>query len=83
MRLSHFFLQLYFDVWPLDTKSGTNVSNEKLLNAAKCQKLIIEKVGISYSLKNIPIPSKEWYLIKLIKKIESVVKRMRWRTHFF
>ena len=43
----------------------------------------MEKLDIDYSLKNIPIPSNESYLIKLIEKIESVVKRMRWRAHFF
>ena len=43
----------------------------------------MEKLDIDYSLKNIPIPSNESYLIKLIEKIESVVKRMRWRVHFF
>ena len=43
----------------------------------------MEKFNINYSLKNIPIPSNESHLIKLIEKIESVVKRMRWRAHFF
>ena len=43
----------------------------------------MEKLGIDYSLKNIPIPSNESYLIKLIEKIESVVKRMPRRAHFF
>ena len=43
----------------------------------------MEKLDIDYSSKNIPIPSKELYLIKLIEKIESVVKRMRWRAYFF
>ena len=43
----------------------------------------MEKLDIDYSLKNIPIPSNESYLMKLIEKIESVVKRMRWRAHFF
>ena len=37
-------------------------------------KLIMEKLDIDYSLKNIPIPSNESFLIKLIEKIESVVK---------
>ena len=46
-------------------------------------KLIMEKLDIVYSLKNIPISSMESYLIKLIEKIESLVKRMRCRTHFF
>ena len=45
-------------------------------------KVIIEKLDINYSLKNIPVPFSESYLIKIIEKIESVVKRMPWRAHF-
>ena len=40
----------------------------------------MENLDIDYSLKNIPIPFNESYLIKLIEKIETVVKRMRWRA---
>jgi hypothetical protein len=36
-----------------------------------------------YSLKNIPIPSQDAYLKNLIEKVESVIKRMRWKAHFF
>ena len=43
----------------------------------------MEKLDIDYSLKNILIPSKESYLIKLIVNIESVVKGMRWRADLF
>ena len=43
----------------------------------------MEKFDLNYLLKNIPIPSNESYLTKLMKKIESVVKQMRWRAHFF
>ena len=43
----------------------------------------MEKLDIDYSLKNIPIPPNESYLIKLLEKTESVVKRMRCRAHFF
>ena len=43
----------------------------------------MEKLDIDYSLKNIPISSNESYLIKLIEKSESVVKRMCWGAHFF
>ena len=43
----------------------------------------MQKLDIDYSLKKIPIPSNESYLIKLIDEIESVVKQMRWRAHFF
>ena len=35
-----------------------------------------------YSLKNIPIPSRDNYLRNLIEKVESVLKRMRWKAHF-
>ena len=34
-------------------------------------------------MKNIPIPSRNSYLKKLIEKIESVIKRMRWKAFFF
>ncbi len=36
-----------------------------------------------YSLKNIPIPSQDAYLRNLIEKMENVLKRMRWKAHFF
>ena len=36
-----------------------------------------------YSLKNIPMPSQDAYLRNLIEKVESVLKRMRWKAHFF
>ena len=38
---------------------------------------------LDYSLKNIPIPSRDNYLKNLIEKAESVLKRMRWKAHFF
>ena len=43
----------------------------------------MEKLQIDYSFKNIPVPEKSTYIMKLIEKVESVVKRMRWRAHFF
>ena len=39
--------------------------------------------GTIYSLKNISLSDKRSYQIKLIEKIESVLKRMRWKAHFF
>ena len=36
-----------------------------------------------YSLKNIPIPSLGAYFKNLIEKVESVIKLMRWKAHFF
>ena len=34
-------------------------------------------------MKNIPIPSKSLYQLKVIDKFESVIKRIRWEAHFF
>ena len=34
-------------------------------------------------MKNIPIPDKSTHYIKLIEKIESFIKRIRWKAHFF
>ena len=41
------------------------------------------KADLNYSLKNIPIPSKNTYMKKLIVQVEKVLQRIRWRTHFF
>ena len=43
----------------------------------------MEKKKFDYSLKNIPLPDKRTYQLDLIEKIESVLKRMRWKAHFF
>ena len=43
----------------------------------------MEKLSYDYSLKNIPTPNKISYQVKLVEKIESVLKRMRWKAHFF
>ena len=43
----------------------------------------MEKINFNYSLKNIPVPSKSSYKLKLIDKIENVNKRMRLKAHFF
>ena len=39
---------------------------------------------MDYSLKNIPIPSRDSYLKNFIEKAESALKPMRWKgRHFF
>ena len=43
----------------------------------------MEKFNISYSTKNIPLPSHNDYLQRLIEKTEQFLHRMRWKTHFF
>ena len=34
-------------------------------------------------MKNIPIPSKHSYLKCMIGKIETLIKRMHWKSYFF
>jgi len=34
-------------------------------------------------MKIIPIPPKDTYKISLLEKVESVIKRMRWKALFF
>ena len=43
----------------------------------------LKRVTLGYSLKNIPIPAASAYRRALIEKVESVLKRMRWRAFFF
>ena len=43
----------------------------------------MERLSFDYSLKNIPLPDKSSYQLKLIEKIEFVLKRMCWKAHFF
>ena len=38
---------------------------------------------LGYSMKNIPLPSATAYRKSLVEKVESVIRRMRWRAHFF
>ena len=43
----------------------------------------MERTSFDYSLKNIPVPTLSSYKLRLIEKTESVIKRMRWKVHFF
>ena len=36
-----------------------------------------------YSMKNIPIPTKRTYMNCFIEKVESFIRRMRWKAYFF
>ena len=44
---------------------------------------IMETFNITYSNKNIPIPSKNEYKLKLIMKTENFLKRMCWKALAF
>ena len=43
----------------------------------------MEKFNISYSTKNIPLPSRSDYLQGLIEKTEQFLRRIRWKAYFF
>ena len=43
----------------------------------------MEKFNIGYSTKNIPLPSRNDYLQRLIEKTEQFLRRMCWKAHFF
>ena len=43
----------------------------------------MEQVQFDYSMKNIPIPPKQDYLIQLISSVEVFVKNIRWRAFHF
>ena len=43
----------------------------------------MEKFNIGYSTKNIPLPSQNDFLQRLIEKTEQFLRRMRWKAFFF
>ena len=43
----------------------------------------MEQINFDYSMKNIPIPRRQSYLKFMIDKIESLIRRMHWKAHFF
>ena len=43
----------------------------------------MEKINFNYSLKNIPLPNKNTYILTLIDKVEAVIKRMRWKLFWY
>ena len=42
-----------------------------------------EKINLGYFVKNIPIPLKKLYLKFMLDKIESFIKRLRWKAFYF
>lgn len=43
----------------------------------------MDNIQFGYSLKNIPLPSEEKYIFKLIERTEWFMKQMRWKAIFF
>ena len=52
------------------------------LSTLFCFYTYCEKIKLNYSLKDIPIPD-DICQVKLTEKIESILKRMCWKAHFF
>ena len=44
---------------------------------------MFERFELDYSMKNISLPSQKEYILGLIYSVETVVKNLRWRAHFF
>ena len=55
----------------------------KLSTLVELYSLKMKSLRFNYSTKNIPIPPRNTYIKKLIEKVESVIKRMRWKAYFF
>ena len=43
----------------------------------------MDKFNFGYSTNNIPIATERQYKLKLVEKIEAVIKRMRWKAFYF
>ena len=43
----------------------------------------MEKINFGYSVKNIPLNNERNYKLRLIEKIEAVIKRIRWKATFY
>ena len=41
---------------------------------------MMQKVNFGYSIKNISTPSEKTYLLQLMKKVEMVIVRMKWKA---
>ena len=45
--------------------------------------VIMEQVQYPYSMKNIPIPSKQDYMTQMIHSVEKFTKNIRWRSFHY
>ena len=44
---------------------------------------MFKKADINYSFKNIPIPSKDYFIKCMLSKTENFIQRLRWKVLFF
>ena len=68
-------ISIFSDIMPLSNWLSTLAASILYTN--------MERISFNYSLRNIPVPTLGSYKLRLIEKIESVIKRMRWKAHFF
>ena len=45
--------------------------------------VILNRINLEYSRKNIPLPTKDCFMKSLIAKTESFIKRVRWKVFFY
>ena len=43
----------------------------------------LKQVNFGYSLKNIPVPSRQTYLRAMLGKLEHFIKHLQWKAFFF
>ena len=43
----------------------------------------MERFNLHYSVKNIPIPTEKQYKLQLMEKIETFIKRIRWKAFYY
>ena len=53
------------------------------LLSSLCVVNMAEQINFQYSMKNIPVPPKQEYLLELIHSVREFGKRIKWRSHFY
>ena len=53
------------------------------LLSSLCVVDMAEQINFQYSMKNIPVPPKQEYLLELIHSVREFEKRMKWRSNFY
>ena len=53
------------------------------LLSSLCVVDMADQINFQYSMKNIPVPPNQEYLLELIHSVREFVKRMKWRSYFY
>ena len=54
-----------------------------LLLSSLCVANMTEQVNFQYSMKNVPVPPKQEYMLELIHSVREFMVKIKWRAHFF